>query len=127
MSEFRERVEGFITESLASLAGDLAGQRLVAAELDGGHPHVDDLLKDVFLKVHETTAKFFAAAQMQGHVRAELNPMQLASMLRGLIINETRLERVKNKLFNLSIADAGHRGECSRHIAAVFLDGIARR
>ncbi len=117
-------VERFVERSLASLASDLDAQRLVAAELDRYRANFDPLLKDVFLKVHQTVAAFFAGAQRAGLIREDLNPMLLASMLRGLIINETRLERVKNQLFDASIKDAPHRAECVRHIAGVFLNGI---
>lgn len=121
--DVRAKIELFVERSLASLAADIDRQRLVAAELDRAADNFDELLKAVFLKVHETTSEFFAIARKKGYTRPDFEPKALAAMLRGLIINETRLERVKNKLLALSITDETHRKDCARHISGLFLDG----
>jgi AcrR family transcriptional regulator len=124
VNDMRGKLTSYIERSLASFAGDLETQKIIALELDLGREVFRDLLQEVFLKIHMTVASFLTACQAKGWVRADMDPRLIASMIQGLIINEARLEQVKKCFFDASITDPVHRGHCAAHIVGLVLDGV---
>lgn len=122
--EVGAKLQVFVEKTLQAIADDHAAQKIVAAELDRGRDTFEDVLRDVFLKIHAAVAGFLADAQKRKFVRKDLDPRLLASMLQGMMINEARLERVKKCYFDASIHDPVHRQDCARHILGVFLGGV---
>ena len=124
-AELKSRVTAYVRDALNVLAEDRDSPKLIAAELDRGRDLFADVLKDVFFKVHLAIATFLEAAQKQGLVRRDIDPRGLASMIQGLISNESRLDRAKERFYGLSLKDTKHREDCVAQIVALFLNGAA--
>lgn len=122
--ELRVRLELFVDEIIRSVIDDPHGFDILQQEIKAGNPLVVKLFENTLLKGFKTVMGFFAEGQAKGLIRADLDPMILASILMSSTCDTTRKDALGEAFFNVSFKQAEWRQSFSRHIVILFLQGV---
>jgi TetR/AcrR family transcriptional regulator len=124
--ELRVRMELFVDEMIRSVIDDPHGFEIVQQEIKSGNPMIFEIFKNTMLKGFTGVVQFFTQAQKNGLIRADLDPMILASILFSSSCDTPRKDALSQTFFKVSLTQTEWRQKFSRHIVTVMLNGVLK-
>lgn len=122
--DFESHVKTFVEQYLECRIAEISIVRLANAEMEKNSTVFQKLVKTIFMETLDVMSEFFAAGQIKGFMRSDLDPQEVAVMLHGQLNFHLRTDHIRNLLSGLSLADDQVRRKISFHVATVFLRGI---
>ena len=127
LGEFKATGLNFIQKYLESRVADIALVRLANAEMEKNSPVFDRLVKTIFMRTLAVLTEFFQGAHEKGFIMRDLDPRELASMLHGQMNFHLRTSHVRDLLTGTSLEEETTRDVVTRHIYALFFEGVCNK
>lgn len=125
-TEFRLKLELFISELLAFYANDCATIRILIFEIVRGLPFGKDILKAKLGNIWNDLVRFFESASQAGFIQKEIEPKVVALSLIGMV-HSVGAARLLNLSFDeVSLKDESQRISLAQKLAGFLIAGLKR-
>jgi AcrR family transcriptional regulator len=125
VDELRFRFKMFLEEIFSAHVEKACAAQIIHRECEMELPVAQEIFKNTFLKIWGTVVSFFEAAQKNGVIRRELDPMIVAAQVMGGALHIARSDKITSKFFGKSINDPAYRTQVIDHLIQCSIFGIA--
>lgn len=124
--ELRVRVELFVEEMLSSVVANSHSHVIMDREGVCGNPAVLKIFENTLLKAFKSGVAFFKAAQANGLIRDDLDPMIVSALLFTSTCDAARKDILAKTFFNVSFEQEEWRKKFAQHVVTLFMSGVVK-
>jgi AcrR family transcriptional regulator len=124
--ELRVRLELFVDEMFSSILSDPYGFDMIDREMRSGNAMIFQLFQETLLQAFKNVVLFFTQAQSNGLLKADVDPVIVASLLFTSTCDSARKDFLAKKFFTFSLDQPEWRKKFSQHIVNLFLNGVVK-
>jgi AcrR family transcriptional regulator len=124
--EMRIRLGLFVDEIITSILADPFGFEMLERELRTGNPTIIKLFEETLLQAFTGVVSFFVQAKDNGLLKADVEPMIVASLLFNTTCETARKDFMTKRFFSVSLEQPEWRKKVSDQILNLFLNGVVK-
>lgn len=122
--EFKVRLKLIIQEIIDSLMLDPELSRMTLREIESEDPIATEIIRDTFGQMAQAFVQFFGSAQKLKIISKDIQPVFLTQIIQLTLNHMVLADRVRGKVFNMSLKIPENRLILTENLHAMILHGV---